>query len=547
MSTPSPDGGSGQTGGGPVLDLRGASFSEQQFPSSQKSKRYVEVAVPRLRGYGPLVGMVVAFLLMVALVPSKLSDTVTAGAAPKAADITEGKAGSEGTTPCPDRPKQVPENSYSPPCFLFTGDNGGATAKGVTATDILVSYRRTSDPDFVSTVAALAKADLPTSTPEQTYASIDGLVDYFNKNFQFYGRKIKLVPYDAKGTVLGELFGGGQDAATADAVKASTDLGVFADVTAITQPYNDALAKRKVVAFGAPYLSDEYFQERRPYAWSSLVSCTVVSKAATEAGVKQLLGKPAKYAEGNLKDKPRKLAIVAPDNPEYQRCVASGQKVLKDAGFEAESLSYSLDLSTLQNQAASLVSKLKADGITSVACACDPLLPLFLTNKAEEQAYTPEWQVMGTALTDSDFAGKLYNQKQWARAFGISALGAQLPLKKNLAYDAYKSVRQDEPVWSIQTQFFQLLPLALGLQMAGPKLTPESFEAGMFAYPESTGENGTWKFKPGSYTPIVDAKTVWWDPTKISPVDGKPGAYMSDEKRYKLGEAPTNEIPVFNK
>ena len=296
-----------------MLDLRGAGFSEKQFPAAPKAKKYVEVSVPSLKGYGPLAGLVIAFLLMVALVPSKLPESVSAGAAPKAADITEGKAGSEGATPCPDRPKQVPENSYSPPCFTFTGDNGGATSKGVTANEILVSYRRTSDPDFVSTVAALAKADLPISTPEQTYQSMEGLIDYFNKNFQFYGRKIKLVPYDAKGTVLGELFGGGQDAATADAVTASTDLGVFADITAITQPYNDALAKRKVVAFGAPYLSDEYFQERRPYAWSSLPSCTVVSKAGTEAGVKQLLGKNAKYAAGNLKDKPRKLAIVAPD------------------------------------------------------------------------------------------------------------------------------------------------------------------------------------------------------------------------------------------
>lgn len=547
MSTPSPDGGSEQTAGGPVLDLRSAGFSEQQFQTTLKSKRYVEVPLPSLKGYGPLVGLIVAFMLMVALVPSKLPDSVAAGAAPKAADITEGKAGSEGATPCPDRPKQVPENSYSPPCFTFAGDNGGATSKGVTDTEILVSYRRTSDPDFVSTVAALAKADLPLATPDDTYRSMEGLIEYFNKNFQFYGRKIKLVPYSAKGTVLAELFGGGQDAATADAVTASTDLGVFADITAITQPYNDALAKRKVIAFGAPYLSDEYFNERRPYAWSSLPSCTVVSKAGTEAGVKQLLGKNAKYAAGDLKDKPRKLAIVAPDNPEYQRCLASGLKVIRDAGFDAETLSYSLDLATMQNQAASMVSKLKADNITSVACACDPLLPLFLTNKAEEQAYTPEWQVMGTALTDSDFAGKLYNQNQWKRAFGISALGKQLPLKANLAYDAYKSVRQDEPVWSIQTQFFQILPLALGIQMAGPKLTPESFEAGLFAYPESTGENGTWKFSAGSYTPIVDAKSIWWDPTTVSPVDNKPGAYISDEKRYKLGEAPTTEIVFFQK
>ena len=33
---------------------------------------------------------------------------------------------------CPDRAEQIPGDPYSPPCIQFSGDNGGATAKGVT-------------------------------------------------------------------------------------------------------------------------------------------------------------------------------------------------------------------------------------------------------------------------------------------------------------------------------------------------------------------------------------------------------------------------------
>lgn len=491
--------------------------------------------------------MVMAFVLMVALVPSKAPESVSAagGAGGPTVTVPAGKAVTGDVKPCADRKTQDPKNSYAPPCFEWSGDNGGATSKGVTGDEILVSYRKTSDPDYVTTVAQLAHADLPASSPDDIQRTVDGLVDYFNKNFQFYGRKIKLVPYDAKGTVLGEIFGGGQDAATSDAVKASTDLGVFADVTGITQPYSDALAKRKVIAFGAPYMSDEFFNERRPYAWSSLPSCTLVSKAGTESANKELLGRPANWAGPQFKGQKRKVAVVVPDNPEYQRCLKSGLDVIHSAGNELETISYTLDLSTMQTQAASIVAKLKDENITSVACACDPLLPLFLTKKAHEQDYTPEWTVMGTALTDTDIAGQLYDQDEWSHAFGISALGDQLPINDNLAYHAYKSVRSDEPVWTANVLFFQILPLALGIQMAGPNLTPETFEQGLFACPELSGENGTWKFSPGMYTPLVDAKTVWWNPEKMSPMDDKKGAYETDNKRYRLGGIPAGDPHVF--
>jgi hypothetical protein len=503
----------------------------------------------RALGYGPVAVILAAFAVMVAVVPSKVSTTgesTAAATGPNAPAVTvspstEGRTASGAIGPCPDRAEQVVGDPYSPPCFAFApgADNGGATARGVTADTIVVSYRVTSDPDYLSTIQALAKSDIPPDSPEDVKRTVEGLVDYFNQHFQFYGRKIVLAPFDAKGTVIGEIFGGGQDAAVADAVKAAEEVQPFADISAITQPYSDALSKRKVIALGAPYVSDEYFIERRPYAWSIAPSCTLVSKAATEYSNKLLFGRPAVEAGGDLKGKTRKIAIVTPDNPEYQRCADSGIAVVKAAGNDVLRLSYSLDLATMPNQAASIISRLKSEGITSVACGCDPMLPIFLTGKATEQDYHPEWLVMGTALTDTDFAGQLYDQDQWAHAFGASALGDQLPLDANLAYKAYTSVRPDKPANSAELLFFQLYQLAIGVQMAGPNLTPETFEAGMFNYPEHTGEGGTWKFAPGKYTPQMDARQIHWDPKKISVLDKKPGAYVVSEKRYRLGEVPT--------
>jgi len=520
-------------------------------PPGQVATKPSQAADPKrfpLRGYGPVLALVAAFVVMVAVVPSKVSTSspvqggVEVGAA--GASSSEGRAASGNVTPCPDRDDQVPDDPYSPPCFSFSGDNGGSTSRGVSAEKIKVSYRVTSDPDYLSTIQQFAKSDLPKDTPQDVQRTMEGLVEYFNRNFQFYGRKIELVPFDAKGTVLGEMFGGGQDSATADAVKAATEVEPFADISAMTVPYNDALTRRKVIALGAPYVSDEYFQERRPYAWSIVPSCTLVSKASVEYANKRLFGKPAVHAKGDLEGRPRKIAIVTPDNPEYQRCADAGDAEVKKAGNDVLRLTYSLDIATMPNQAAALISRLKDEGITSVGCGCDPLLPIFLTGKATEQDYFPEWLVMGTALTDSDVVGELYDQKQWAQAMGASALGDQLPLTENLAAKAYRSVRQDRPASSSELLYFQLYQLAIGLQMAGPNLTPDTFEAGLFNYPERTGEGGTWKFMPGKYTPQMDARQIFWDPEAVSVLTGKKGAYVTDGKRYRLGQIPdTVQVP----
>jgi hypothetical protein len=505
----------------------------------------------RLHGYGPLAGLVVAFVLMVVLVPSQAPTEATAQAGQPGAPTTPAgtvpldKPVTGSATVCADRHEQVPNDPYSPVCFTFTGDNGGATSKGVTATDIVVSYRKTTDLDLLGYVEQLAH--LQPGTPDDIERTTQGLVDYFNKNFQFYGRKIELVPFDGKGSVLSELFGGGQDAATADAVTSATDNGAFADITGVTQPYNDALAKRKVIAFGAPYLSQQYLDERQPYSWSAAPTCTDVAKAAIELGVKQIFGRKALWAGGDLQGKDRKVAIVAPDNPEYQRCVADGLKSIPSGSETPVLMNYTLDLASMQAQAASIVAQLKSGGFTSVVCGCDPLLPVYLTGRAAQQDFTPEWLIMGTALTDTDMAAQLYNQQEWAHAFGASALGSPRAFHDGAGYKAYKTVRTDEPSSEVEQIYQQLYEMAIGLQMAGPDLNPTTFDQGMRAYPPHTGDYGTWSFAPGKYTPQSDVRIVWWDPNTTSTADGQKGTYVSDGQRYALGAVPTGDPKVFTR
>ncbi|MCZ7630207.1 MAG: hypothetical protein M5U19_14690 [Microthrixaceae bacterium] len=157
-------------------------------------------------------------------------------------------------------------------------------------------------------------------------------MEYFNKRFQFYNRNIELVIYDGKGDPLSEIIGQGQEGAKADALKVAKEHKAFADVSAVTVPYAAGLSAEGVINIGAPYVPRNWLAQRRPYSWTPLTDCsTVVESAASYYAVK-MAKKPAKNASGALKDKPRRLAVIAPDNAEYQACVDAGIGLLNKMG-----------------------------------------------------------------------------------------------------------------------------------------------------------------------------------------------------------------------
>jgi hypothetical protein len=502
-----------------------------------------------LGGYAPLAVIVVLFVAATTVLPSTVPEGLGGG------DVTEVEQGRTATgwgdtvRACDGRQRQVEGDPHSPPCFDFEGDNGGATTRGVTADEITVSFRVTPEPNIIATFAAVAGIDYD-ETNQDLADTTAGLVDYFNQHFQMYGRRLRFVEVEGSGSLVQEIFGGGQEAANNDALKAGTETEAFADLSALSQPYADALSRQHVVNIGAPYLSREWFVDRRPYAWSLLTDCSVIAETGVEYSLNRLNDRPAAWAGGDLQGRERKVGLIAPDNPEYQQCVAAAQRVVEDAGDQIDLvLDYNLDLNNLQPQAANLMARLKSEGITTVQCTCDPLMILYLTRVAETQNYRPEWNVLGAGFSDLDLVAQAYAQPlsgdQWTRAFGLSYAADPLPREDNPAYQAYRSVRDDEPSKLVDLLYYQLYSLVIGIQMAGPDLTPQNFETGMFAYPETTGPAGTWDWRPEHYTPQVDAREIWWDPNRVSPFNDQPGSYVGSAQRYRQGEWPEGDPQVF--
>ncbi len=451
-----------------------------------------------------------------------------------------------GVAPCPDRAEQIPGDEYSPPCVSWGGgNNGGATAKGVSGDKIFVSFRVLGgEKGFQQTLAELAGASL-SDTPETIQNTISAFSEYFSQRMEFYGRKMEIVFYEGQGSNTNELLGKGRDKAEADAVKVAEELGTFADLSATSEPYADALADRGVIGFGTPYLSREWHESRAPFAWSLATDGTRVSELAAEYGNKKLHGKPADHAGGALQGKPRKFATIAPENSWYQESVNNARRITQEAGNDpGENVKYQLDLSTMSSQANNIIPKLKNQGVTSIVCGCDPVLPVFLSGVANREKYYPEFLIAGTALTDADIVGQLWDQNFAEHAFGISSLEPFVPPTQTIAYEAFKSVRPDqEPAFSVDLIYYQMYMLAIGIQGAGPTLTPQSLSDGMFNYPQKLGTVGLWKFGPGDRTAANDVREIYWDRNAISPYNGKQGTYLPHEKsqRYEFGQIPAGD------
>ena len=282
---------------------------------------------------------------------------------------------------------------------------------------------------------------------------------------------------------------------------------------------------------------------------------TTVAKLAAEYTVKRLSGpggavKPAKWAGGDLKDKPRKIATMAPENSWYQESVQIAKGDIERGGVKvAENIEYQLDLGTMSNQANNLIPRLKSEGITTILCGCDPVFPVFMTGAMGREQYFPEIIVTGTALTDTDIVGQLWNQEAAKHVLGVSALEEPVPPTHTIAYEAYKTVRpNDEPAFSVDLIYFQMQMMALGIQMAGPNLTPANFQKGMFSYPGRLGPVGFWSYAPHDYTAADDVREIYWDPNATSNYNGKKGAYIDPQKgtRWLPGRIPAGEpaVPV---
>ena len=208
---------------------------------------------------------------------------------------------------------------------------------------------------------------------------------------------------------------------------------------------------------------------------------------------------------------------------------------------------YILDPPKLPERAATIIAKMKAAGVTTIVFLGDPLMPISLTKEATNQSYFPEWVVTGTVLTDTHhpWAAPTTSSSGSTRSASPTCRSA-LPVDQQEGYRLYQWYFQKPPpapkTVALIHQGISLL--ALGIDMAGPDLTPQTFRAGMFNYPASGGgvttphiSYGTGLFANPDYQAIDDSTEIWWDANTVGPNEqGQVGQgmwrYSDGGKRY---------------
>jgi hypothetical protein len=537
-----------------------------------------------LAGYGPAVLIIAAFLVMAILVPSVAPEkdvaastssgaaattqsgtsvTTTTQAASAGATTTPSGAGGS-VTPTSIVPSasptahvtgcsgpQVPGDPYSPPCITFSGSNGGATSRGVTANQIVVTYMNPTDgsksvDESIESVTGSYNSVIFPETYAQMLNTLQELVTYFNSHFQFYGRQIVL-----------KVFNGQQDSAgdneanvQADALTVADTMQAFAEYNATSLPYVNALTAQHVLNFSGVYADEAQYQANAPYSWSFAPDCTEVGQDVGAIAAKDMVGQPTSWGgTGVPNGQPRKFAVVYDDLPYLTSCAQNMISALTAAGTPpTTTIAYSTNVNVATATAQSTVQQLINDKITTVLCMCDPVGELLFADDMQNDHYMPEWLIGGVVGEETDDIAQEMPQSVWAHvALATSEESLAGRYGSTIGYFAAKS---EDPsgaliVNEVDVLYQRLYQLAVGIQMAGPDLTPQTFEQGMWSYQGGDGGYGPQDYVYNGtkyFSTTHQYKIQWYNPSVVSQSDGAQGAWISDGNWYST---PPDPLPVF--
>ena len=471
-----------------------------------------------------------------------------------------GQQGGGGSAAAGDRSHCTPDGrqqgvtSFSAPCVpKFVGDNGGSTYAGTTG-DVVraVLVRNTFGPVVDGALSAGGLA----ATPEEEESTMNDFSKFFNKRYESYGRTVEWKYYLSECDMSTSV-----ECARTQARKIKERFDPFLVATSLTvlPAYHDELSKLGVVNVGGWHQPQSFHQRLRPFHWDWMPDGSRIAVSVGDYWCKKMAGANAVNAgDPRLQAQKRKLAVVGADAAEDQIVVG---ELLSYIGkncptTEIKNYKYSGGFDKSGEEFGAMVTDMNRNGITTVVCMCDPIHPIFLTQAATSAAFFPEHLISGMGAADHDYFGRLYDQSQWANAFGPGIQPANTDASKQDDAKAYADVGAQYRCFACLANFLWMHLAHIMIQVAGPNLNPLTVEQGMAALPPIGGFEKTGnplvvlvKFGPGQYTAIADSMETYWDPQARSKIDGKPGAYVCvqpDCRRFEIGKRPAGKAKVPN-
>jgi hypothetical protein len=525
-----------------------------------------------LKRYGPFVAiLVVIAIVAVVLVVAGGSDDDGGDEAAESSVQTEGgptiiddsnrDSIEWGETCDVERGRLAIPYTYAPPCVEpFDGDNGGATAQGVTADSIKVVVYQGDPAKNPLQVAGVesAGADTDLAGGREVYRNY---FDLFSRYYELYGRTIDLQFFTGTGAPFDEVT------ARADA-KAIADMKPFAVLNGASQTpaWSEELAANGIMCLGLCSLAipEPDIREHRPYLLAATPTPEQAGRMTGRLVTEMLAGEKAEFAGDDLQGEERVFGLVRYDTVDGQQRSAyqALKEQLDDGDVDlAADLPFQIDLARAQENARTMIAKLKDAGVTSVVFTGDPLTPVSLTKEATAQNYFPEWIIGSNVLVDTAIFARTFDQEQWQHAFGLALTGARVNLENDESHALHVWATGEEPAVNTQAVILaDLDPLFTGIHLAGPKLTPEAYEAGLHRYPItggtplaptlSWGDHGLWPQE--DLGGLDDTGLLWWDPEargqdEVGVVGPGLYRYTRGGKRWLFEEMPSEDPGLFDR
>jgi hypothetical protein len=532
---------------------------------------------------GVALGAVLAAVALASIVPS----AAPAGAVappPGAGKPTPGSG--MGTAAALNNPKCQKGDQYGPygrfsSTFVGGGpvcvkpwsasaNNGGATYQGVTKNAITIVFVVPNQAE-INKVPGTAPTKRDGSGAAGTYQdAIHDLLLAYMKYYETWGRDIS-VKY---------VVSTGDDEASqrADAVsiEAMKPFAVVDFSPTGLDVLDSTMAKQKVVTFGYSTNTAKAL-EQAPYRWGDADAQAAAANAAEVVG-KQLAGKKAEFGGDDVKSQPRKFGTVYIDGgidiAQFQSSLKKHKVTLAESDSYTASGATLGDPTSAQEQAPTIVAKMKSEGVTTVVLFTDVAMTKALMANATSQEWNPEWFFTGTVFQDLALLARTYPPEQMAHAFGISILTPYVQPDPAPAGGQPLSTQIDPLNWywgvGVGTMTSSgptiLTWLMNGISAAGPKLTPQTFQQGLFAMPAlggaaqgyttsvTTGYGKTAGLPYDEYNILgLDFSPIWWDNDTTGPSNGTGTMgkgvdwYTDGAHRYVAKTVPTKQFGWYDK
>jgi hypothetical protein len=251
------------------------------------------------------------------------------------------------------------------------------------------------------------------------------------------------------------------------------------------------------------------------------------------------------------------------------------ERTAKNEGLEvAQTVDYTVAQdagtapATYQEQAPVLVAKLKDRGVTTALLFADFYMQFAVFKAADSLDYHPEWVFAGYMFSDLEASARALNGASPDQMKHVLGLGSVPPYVAGI----------DDPIkrwfdwyWGPNQGVYSVLPLGAlatlhdGVSLAGPKLTPASFQQALFSMPAGGGaaSNQVESFMGGfgrttglpydEYSQGgLDFAVIWWNPTAVGKgkilLDDGIGRFMyiDGAKRYRAGQWTKGEPKLFD-